>query len=620
LPLAAASHTENSPVSKRGKQPVFIVDDDLKQAEQVQLALTDAGYQTELFFDQQSFSERIEQVADGPPMAVVMDLVFPDDDSGGLELLAKYKSVFSEHHIPVVVLSVRDDMMARLQAFRAGASRYLSKPVDTATLVDLLDTLTGRRPVEPYRVLLVDDDALVRQAHASVLTAAGMSVLCVEDPLNILEALNGFDPDVAIIDVYMPGVSGPELAAVLRERFAYLHMPIIFLSAESDLGRQLMALNLGGDDFLVKPVLPEHLVAAVSARARRARQASAIRTRLETTLYEREREHVALNQHAIVSIADGRGDIIYVNDRFCEIAGYARHELLGVNHRLIKSGLHDAAFYGDMWRTIKQGEVWQGEICNRKKDGSLYWVSSTITPFLDVDGKPYQYVSIRTDITDVKSRELEQKRQSDLKQLIAEVGAALMDAPANAMDQAVVQALALTGRFLGAERANLFQYQSLKGTVTNTHEWHEKGLNSQKAMITDVPIADLPWWWDVVQNGAVIYLPDVNALPEEAASEKAFFKSLAIRSVVGFPIIRDGKVSGLLGFASLCDPYAWHEQDLKLLQIIAELISSALKRCEAEQRAESHKEMLRIGQVFANIGTWDWDVKTDQLYWTERIA
>ncbi|ALO46893.1 response regulator [Pseudohongiella spirulinae] len=621
LPLAAAERpVSDAAFSRRKNQPVFIVEDDLQQAEKIQLALSDAGYQTELFLTQESFSQRMEQTSDSMPLAVVMDIMFPDDDSGGLELLGKYSESFSEFNIPVVVLSVRDDMMARLRAFRAGASRYLSKPADTGMLVDLLDTLTGRRPVEPYRVLLVDDDALLMKAHASALTAAGMNVLCVGDPLNILEALNGFDPDVAIIDVYMPDVSGPELAAVLRERFAYLHMPIIFLSAESDLSQQLMALNLGGDDFMVKPVLPEHLIAAVSARARRARQASAIRTKLETTLYEREREHVALNQHAIVSIADGRGDIIYVNDKFCEIAGYQRHELLGLNHRVVKSGLHDAEFYGDMWSTIKQGEVWQGEICNRKKDGSLYWVSSTITPFLDSDGKPYQYVSIRTDITEIKSRELEQKRQSDLRQLIAEVGATLMDAPASAMDDAVEQSLALAGQLLGAERANLFQYAADNGTVTHTHEWFRHGLCSQKARVKNVPVADLPWWWDAVQTDSLIYLPDINALPSDATAEKAFFRSLGISSVIALPIVRDAKVSGLLGFATLNEPHAWREQDLKLLQVVAELISSALKRCEAELRAESHKEMLRIGQVFANIGTWDWNIKTNQLYWTERIA
>lgn len=121
--------------------------------------------------------------------------------------------------------------------------------------------------------------------------------------------------------------------------------------------------------------------------------------------YEREREHQALNHHAIVSTADSAGNIISVNEKFCEISGYSRDELIGHNHRILKSGEHPPGFYQNLWRTISRGDVWQGEVCNRRKDGRLYWVESTITPFLDETGKPYQYISIRTDITHVRAAE-----------------------------------------------------------------------------------------------------------------------------------------------------------------------------------------------------------------------
>jgi PAS domain S-box-containing protein len=118
----------------------------------------------------------------------------------------------------------------------------------------------------------------------------------------------------------------------------------------------------------------------------------------------RERQH-ALDAHAIVSIADIAGRIIYANDQFCAISGFSREELLGQSHRILKSGVHPDTFYVEMWSTIKRGEVWQGEICNRNKTGGYYWVKSTLYPFLDENGKPYQYIAIRTDITERKAVE-----------------------------------------------------------------------------------------------------------------------------------------------------------------------------------------------------------------------
>ena len=263
----------------------------------------------------------------------------------------------------------------------------------------------------PLRVLHLEDSPRDAEVIRHKLDAGELfcDVLLVNSKDSFEAALTQEPFDLILSDYALPGYDG--VAALTHAQLVQPDVPVIIISGTVREEEGVRCLHLGATDYLLKDRL-DRLVPAVQ---RAIQEAEARRTRrgVEAALVDLRD---AVNLHAIVAVTDTRGTITFVNDKFCDVSGYCREELVGQDHRLINSGHHPKEFMRDLWTTIKNGNAWHGEIKNKAKNGSYYWLDTTIVPFLNDDGTPRQYMAIRGVITERKEAELALRDERDRAQ------------------------------------------------------------------------------------------------------------------------------------------------------------------------------------------------------------
>lgn len=247
------------------------------------------------------------------------------------------------------------------------------------------------------KILILEDSKADAEMIQRLLIKEKMNCtfyLTMDKPA-FLKALDEFSPLVILSDHSLPQFNSSEALSIARQKIPDIPFILVTGTASEEFAANI--IKEGADDYILKDRigrLPSAIMSALSQRK---------------ILKEIKDYKYALDQSAIVAITDQKGIITYANENFCKISGYEKSELIGQDHRLINSGYHMAAYIKSLWSTIAKGNIWHGEFCNKAKDKSLYWVDTTIIPFLNEKKKPYQYLSIRTDITEKKKAEIQIK-------------------------------------------------------------------------------------------------------------------------------------------------------------------------------------------------------------------
>lgn len=346
------------------------------------------------------------------------------------------------------------------------------------------------------------------------------------------------------------------------------------------------------------------------------RERRTVEAELRRTVAELRLQKAALDEHAIVAVADRRGCIAYVNDRFCAISGYSREELLGQNHRIISSGRHSQSFFHEMWRTIGQGAAWHGEICNRKKSGALYWVATTIVPFLDERGRPYQYISIRTDISQRKALEAEQEARA---RRLRDQQTALLDllrCPAlvdGDLAAAIRRITEVAARTLGCGRAGLWWLDGERTRLTAAAVYRMADDRHQSGQVLE---ADrFPNYFRTLETHRVIAAADIARDPRAAELAADPPAGPAAGAMLDAPIYWEGCCVGVLRHENLGGVRQWQADEEQFAASLADMAALALhnaRRRDAEQALRLSE--TRFKAIAESLSDWIWEVDAAGRY------
>ncbi len=255
------------------------------------------------------------------------------------------------------------------------------------------------------RILVIEDDSATRMAVLAALRRNGYEVLGAEEGAIGLDLAFTRQPNLILSDVAMPVQDGFDVLRELRARHETMAIPVILMTGRPEKTDSRTSMDQGADDYLQKPFSMEQLLITVRARLHRQdniAQALSVQSRVErvSTREKLQLQTTALEAAASsIVITDHRGDVLWINPSFTNLTGYSAQDVIGKNLRLLKSGRQPTALYANLWATILAGNVWHGELINKRKDGTFYDEEMTITPVRNKNGEIHNFIAIKQDVS-----------------------------------------------------------------------------------------------------------------------------------------------------------------------------------------------------------------------------
>ena len=249
-------------------------------------------------------------------------------------------------------------------------------------------------------IIIIDDNTKNIQLAANVLKSTNLyNIFFATSGEKGIEQLSVRNYALILLDINMPGLDGYETADIIKSTASYKKIPIIFLSANANKESIRKGFECGGADYITKPFDESELIHRVKTHVELFLAKEKLQLEVDDTKVLLEQYKLAVDIGSLVSKTDTKGVITYVNDKLCEVSKYSREELIGQNHNIVRSPDVSKMIFKQLWKTIQSKEIWTGIIKNRAKDGSDYYVESTIMPILNLDGEIVEYISVRTNMT-----------------------------------------------------------------------------------------------------------------------------------------------------------------------------------------------------------------------------